>query len=287
MPKYHIQHQTQYTYNQTVWLGAHILRLRPRCDGWQSLHEFNLQVSPIPQGQSEIIDLDGNNTIQIWFDRPVESLMIHTSSVVETHIQNPFNYIIDSWGSQLIIDYPASLSGQLQPYLKPYGLVGDAIVGEIARDILSQTDNNLLSFLYALNNSIYQHCEHLVRHTGEPWLPSRTWQNKQGSCRDFVVLFMDVCRAVGLATRFVSGYQEGDTEQDGRDLHAWVEVYIPGGGWRGYDPTLGLAVCDSHIALAASALPKYCAPVVGHATAVERGKPVGSELMAQIILVKD
>ncbi|MDV3000869.1 MAG: hypothetical protein N5P05_002475 [Chroococcopsis gigantea SAG 12.99] len=284
MPEYHIQHQTQYTYNQPVWLGAHLLRLRPRSDGWQTLQKFNLQVSPPPGGQSEIIDLDGNNALQIWFDKPIEQLMLHTSSIVETHIENPFNYIIDPWGAQLVIDYPDSLAGQLQPYLKPYGLAGDGIVTEIARDMLSQTDNNLLSFLSALNNSIYQHCQYVVRDTGEPWLPGRTWRDKQGSCRDFVVLFMDVCRTVGLATRFVSGYQEGDVDQDGRDLHAWVEVYIPGGGWRGYDPTLGLAVCDRHIALAASAIPKYCAPIVGNTTGLEKGKPIKSNLMAQIII---
>lgn len=74
---------------------------------------------------------------------------------------------------------------------------------------------------------------------------------------------MDACRAVGLGARFVSGYQEGDPEQERRDLHAWAEVYLPGGGWRGYDPTHGLAVADRHVALAAGMRPALAAPITG------------------------
>ena len=74
---------------------------------------------------------------------------------------------------------------------------------------------------------------------------------------------MEVCRTVGLAARFVSGYQEGDPDSSDRDLHAWVEIYLPGAGWRGYDPTLGLAVSDRHITVAASAIPQYAAPIQG------------------------
>nr|WP_245817704.1 transglutaminase family protein [Hydrococcus rivularis] len=80
---------------------------------------------------------------------------------------------------------------------------------------------------------------------------------------------MEVGRAIGLAARFVSGYQEGDLDKEERDLHAWVEVYLPGAGWRGYDPTHGLAVGDRHIALVASALPAYASPIVGATTPVK------------------
>jgi transglutaminase-like putative cysteine protease len=77
------------------------------------------------------------------------------------------------------------------------------------------------------------------------------------------VLFVEACRAIGLAARFVSGYQEGDTDSTDRHLHAWAEVYVPGGGWRGYDPTQGLAVADRHITLVASPLSRYAAPISG------------------------
>jgi transglutaminase-like putative cysteine protease len=80
---------------------------------------------------------------------------------------------------------------------------------------------------------------------------------------------MEVCRAVGLAARFVSGYQEGDSDAEQLDLHAWAEVYLPGGGWRGYDPIQGLVVADRHVALVASTLPRYTAPVVGNFAPVQ------------------
>ena len=93
---------------------------------------------------------------------------------------------------------------------------------------------------------------------------------------------MEVVRAVGIAARFVSGYQEGDADMSGRDLHAWVEVYLPGAGWRGYDPTLGLVVSDRHIPLAASAIPEYAAPISGASVPVEYGQKIASTLNAQI-----
>ena len=157
---------------------------------------------------------------------------------------------------------------------------------ELAQEIAIATQGNTLNFLFTLNQRIYQDCEYTIRHVGEPFPAGVTWRNKIGSCRDYAVLFMEVCRAVGIAARFVSGYQEGDEEQQSRDLHAWVEVYLPGAGWRGYDPTLGLVVSDCHIPLAASAIPKYAAAVEGTVTPVEMGAKVTSELQAQISLTK-
>ncbi|WP_227498706.1 transglutaminase family protein [Synechococcus sp. PCC 7336] len=152
---------------------------------------------------------------------------------------------------------------QLQAYLQPYSPMPDASVLELARDLVHEAREDVLSFLASINQKIYANCDYITRETGQPWPAGLTWKKKQGSCRDFAVLFMDICRAAGLATRFISGYQEGDLDLDDGDLHAWVEVYLPGAGWRGYDPTHGLAVCDRHIAVAASALPKYTAPVSG------------------------
>ena len=105
-----------------------------------------------------------------------------------------------------------------------------------------------------------------------------------GSCRDYAVLFMEVCRAMGIPARFVSGYQEGDTEQESRDLHAWAEVYLPGAGWRGYDPTLGLVVSDRHIPLAASAIPSYASAIEGLVTPIKPEIKVNSQLQTQIMI---
>ena len=93
---------------------------------------------------------------------------------------------------------------------------------------------------------------------------------------------MAVCRAVGLAARFVSGYQEGDLAQASHDLHAWAEVYVPGGGWRGFDPTLGLAVSDRHVAISAAVDPQQAAPVSG---TLQPAQQVETNLETQIKLV--
>ena len=237
---------------------------------------------PIPQGTSNFVDLDGNNLTKIWFNTPTQQLSIQTISKVETSCTNPFNYLLEPWALTIPFDYPSSLKQQLEPYLCPNGFIADSRLLELAQEIAIAAQNNTLDFLFALNQRIYKECSYGIRNIGEPFPAGVTWRNKQGSCRDYAVLFMEVCRAMGIAARFVSGYQEGDESQQSRDLHAWVEVYLPGAGWRGYDPTLGLVISDRHIALAASAIPKYAATVEGTVTPVEMGAKVTSEMRSQI-----
>ena len=279
---YQISHQTIYSFSQPVILKPHLLRLRPRCDRFNHLQSFSLSVLPLCQGSSDFVDLDGNNLIKLWFNQATSKLSIQTSAKVETSCTNPFAYLLEPWATSLQFDYPSSLLKQLEPYLQPYGFVTDSSALELAQEIVMSTQGNTLNFLFELNQRIYQDCKYTIRDTGQPFPPGVTWRTKQGSCRDYAVLFMDVCRAVGIAARFVSGYQEGDAQQQSRDLHAWVEVYLPGAGWRGYDPTLGLIVSDRHIPLAASAIPKYAAAVEGTVTPVEADAKVTSNLQAQI-----
>lgn len=239
---------------------------------------------PFAQGSSDFIDLDGNNLTKLWFDLPTDKLSIQINSSVVTSCTNPFAYLLESWATTIPFDYPHSLLTQLEPYLRPHGWAIDAAAVELAQEIAIASQNNTLDFLFTLNQRIYQDCNYGIRDTGEPFPPGITWRGKKGSCRDYAVLFMEVCRALGIAARFVSGYQEGDSEQQSRDLHAWVEVYLPGAGWRGYDPTLGLIVSDRHIPLAASAIPQYAAAVEGAVTPVEIGAKVTSKLRSQISL---
>lgn len=239
---------------------------------------------PSTQGSSDFVDLDGNNLTKLWFELPTNKLSIQTNSSVATSCTNPFAYLLESWATTIPFDYPQSLFTQLKPYFSPYGWAIDATAVELAQEIAIASKNNTLDFLFALNQRIYQDCNYTTRDTGAPFPPGITWRGKQGSCRDYAVLFMEVCRAMGIGARFVSGYQEGDSEQQSRDLHAWLEVYLPGAGWRGYDPTLGLIVSDRHIPLAASAIPKYAAAVEGLVTPVEPGAKITSELRSQISL---
>ncbi len=265
--RYRIHHAIHYTYSQPVELGPHTLRLRPRCDGSQVLHDFQLQVSPPPLGLADIFDLEGNTVIQSWFNRDlVESLQVKATSVVETLRSNPFHFLLEPWALSLPFDYPASTLAQVRPYLSDQRLGGerlDPAIWELAQGLLYKNHGNTLDFLGDLNQTVYNHCFYQPRETGDPMPPGMTWRRKTGSCRDLSVLFMEVCRVVGLAVRFVSGYEAGDPKQPEKYLHAWVEVFLPGAGWRGYDPTQGLVTADRHIPLAASAFPQNTAPMPG------------------------
>lgn len=258
--------------------------MRPRCDRFTQLHQFSLAVLPTPQGVSDYIDLDGNNLTKLWFSQPARQLSIQTTAKVETSCDNPFTYMLEPWAIYLPFDYPTSFLSQLKPYLQPFGVAIDSLAMELAQELLLASNRNTLDFLFILNQKIYQDCEYIIRHTGEPFPPGVTWRKQEGSCRDYAVLFMEICRAMGIAARFVSGYQEGDAEQQSRDLHAWIEVYLPGAGWRGYDPTLGLVVSDRHIPLAASAIPNYASPVEGAVIPVQYGEKIVSDLQAQIAI---
>lgn len=264
--RYSIKHTSIYYYNQLILLTPHLLRLQPRSDAWQKLESFQLNVDPKPEGISHFTDLDGNYLIQLWFTQPTEELVIKTESTVETYKDNPFDYLVEPWAQKIPLDYPTSLKTQLTPYLEFCQGFVDPIVLKLAQEISVQVDGDIGAFLSTLNQQIYQHCRYLHRETGDPLPPGVTWGSQEGTCRDFAVLFMEACRTMGLASRFVSGYQEGDREQDSRDLHAWAEVYLPGAGWRGYDPTHGLLVSDRHIALAASSIYSYAAPIFGSFT---------------------
>jgi transglutaminase-like putative cysteine protease len=279
--RYRIQHLTRYTYQQPVVLRHHALRLRPRSDSAQQVKQFHLDVSPTPLRQAAISELEGNDTLGVWFSpTPTPELMIKSTAEVETLRQNPFDFLTEPWAVSFPIEYPTSVAALVHPYLHhPLYPVAAPSVVELVHDLAYQVDGNVGFFLTQLTQRIYETCQYTVRPTGLPFPPGITWIKKLGSCRDFAVLFMEACRVVGLAARFVSGYEEGDSTIQERDLHAWAEVYIPGGGWRGFDPTHGLAVADRHVALVASAFPPLAAPVSG---STQEGSRIESSLTTEV-----
>ena len=254
-------HSINYSYSKPVFLEPHTVRLRPRCDSWQHLLDFDLQVYPLPAGISECIQLDGTSASLLWFEGLHEALSIKTHFRVETRFTNPFDYILDSAAQVLPMVYEDEVLPSLNPYIS--NLAAAPEVEAFAEGIGRETGWDTGSFLGTLSRRLMETMEQMVRPEGDPQLPSVTLSKRQGACRDLTVLFLEVCKAVGLAGRFVSGYYGGETEQAVRHLHAWPEVYLPGIGWRGYDPMFGLAVADQHIAVAAASTSSLAAPTSG------------------------
>jgi transglutaminase-like putative cysteine protease len=238
------------------------VRLRPRSDCWQKLHQFKMEFDPSPKGISDSVDLDGNSTSFLWFSENCPALTINTTSWVETLRDNPFDYVL---GDNSFFELPAQLSDYLQISLGPYlhrSHPSDR-VDAFARGIAEQVNLNTVNFLSTLCTHIHEKVERTLRETGDPLLPEELLEQNKGACRDLTVLFMDTCRSMGLPTRFTSGYFYGDESFFDRQLHAWAEVYLPGGGWRGYDPSIGLAVADHHVAVASAPIPLLTAPTAG------------------------
>ena len=258
-----IDHNTTYSYGKKVVLAPHTVRLCPRNDGGQIPHMFSLKTDPPEAGRSVNSDLDGNTTVTLWFAGESERLVIDTHCVVETLRDNPFDFIVSDLR---FLDLPTQYPREQKSSLRPYTTVSRKTalaVSELRETILSQTRGKTMDFILTLCGYIHKNFPHVARDYGAPWPPERTLMEKKGSCRDLVELFASVCRSAGLACRHVSGYALSERRETGNELHAWAEVYIPGGGWRGYDPSSGLAVSDRHVAVASGPTHGLTAPVSG------------------------
>lgn len=261
---FNIDHKIEYEYDRPVFLEPHVLHLRPRCDGWQEVSNFRVAIEPDPSGLSESYDAEGNSTMFAWFDEITSRLSIDVEITASTKRLNAFDYLLRDSGIRVPISYEEWELELLAPYLKLSGTVdAEEIIEPLARQLAKEAGNETLAFLNRLNTWINGSFEKVIREEGPPNPSHVTLKELRGSCRDLACLFMDVSRVVGIASRFVSGYHTGDPDNDSKYLHAWAEVYIPGGGWRGYDPSLGLATCDSHLAVSHGAAAGNAAVVSG------------------------
>ena len=247
----------------------------------QQVNSFTLAIDPEPVGRHHFLDHEGNGATCLWFENQVKSLQLSTSFEVRTVCDNPFTYLVtDDSFFQLPVRYADQEAATLAPYVASDGQ--NNRVDDFAGKVVDETNGETISFLSRLCSTIYENFTVEIRHKGFPHPPDVTIRNKRGACRDLAVLYVAACRSVGLAARFVSGYQEGDENMEHPHLHAWAEVYIPGGGWRGYDPTHGLAVADRHIVLAASHTPSGASPVQG----TFRGTNITAEMDYQVSIAK-
>ena len=258
-----IDHSTTYTYGKKIVLAPHTVRLHPKNDCAQKILAFSLETEPAEVGRSVNSDLDGNTSVTLWFAGESERLTIHTKCLVETLKTNPFDFIIsDHRFLNLPMRYPGEQTDSLLPYTSVSEETARA-VSALREFILEETQGKTLDFLLTLCGHIRRFFPHVIREDGDPWPAAKTLSEKKGSCRDLVELFVSVCRSAGLACRYVSGYAFNEKKESQDELHAWAEVYLPGAGWRGYDPSSGLAVSDCHVAVAAGANHKLIAPVEG------------------------
>ena len=257
-----VKHETFFVYSQPVWLQPHIFRLSPRFDGALRLIERQFRVEPEPVQLSPTLDAEGNGVMHAWFSGTTDHLTVFSSFEVETLRENPYDYLLSRGADQLPVRYDEGPSSILAGYrVRQYD---DAAVPAFARELAEGVGSRTLDFLSALNRRIDETCPRIVREEGSPYPPEQTLALQTGSCRDVAVLFVEACRAVGLAARFVSGYQSGGMDdQAPRYMHAWAEVFLPGGGWRGYDPTHGVATADHHVPVAASRESPDATPVQG------------------------
>jgi transglutaminase-like putative cysteine protease len=269
--RFTIRHQTHYRYSSPVVLSPHRLRFHPRDDGAQQVIEHQLNISPTPLGRNDHLDLEGNRVTQIWFEEVTDHLNIEVNMQIETFRSNAFDFILAPEAAVLPIDHEHDLICA-RAYLER--IEPDDAVTAFAAELSLAVDRDTLSFLDRLNRQIFAEFTQAHRHEGAPQSPAITLQSRQGACRDLAVLFVDCCRAEGIAARFASGYQKGNLLSERRDLHAWPEVYLPGAGWRGFDPTHGEAVADTHVTIAAAAHSRDTMPVSG----VFSGKGVSSTL---------
>jgi len=259
--RFAIEHHTEYRYSHPVFLEPLTLRLRPRCEVTQTLHTYVVDVDPKPTGISHCLDLDGNNTTTVWFDGLHARLAIDVSAVVQTHRNDPFDFMItDTAALGLPLVYDQRLRPALNHYLERSQ--PDDAVRAFSVAIQADAGHDSIRFLVLLAERIRGTFQYSVREHGDPWTPRETLERKYGACRDFAMLYLDACRCAGIAARFVSGYCYVDVTSE-HHLHAWVEAYLPGAGWRGFDPSEGMAVADRHIALASGRGAEDASPVSG------------------------
>lgn len=256
----HVRHESEYTYDFPVALGPQTLYLYPRAYPYQRLLNYELTIDPKPSRIVRNIDVEGNVQQLVYFDHPTRHLRVTAEMTLQSDEFNSFDFVLFPFDTQQVpFHYPKSVEDLLQPYLEQVG--ASAKVRHWAEQIAVGAAWQTTAFLMALNQTIREFT-YEVRELGAPFPPEQTLTLCQGSCRDYTTLFIAACRSMGIAARFVSGYLLGNPQQE-HQLHAWAEVYLPGAGWRGFDPTEGSVVVNRHIFLTSTAKPELAAPISG------------------------
>ncbi|MGR8933572.1 MAG: transglutaminase family protein [Gammaproteobacteria bacterium] len=267
-----IGHKTEYKFDRPVSLFPHIFRLRPAVHCRTPIKGYSLRILPEKHFLNWQQDPFGNFLARVVFPDKTRSLSIEVEVIADMTVINPFDFFVEEYAKKYPFEYDDQLTKELAPYLE----LSDT--GPLFRRWLEGVDRsacNIVDFLVDLNRRICAHVQYNIRMDPGIQSAEETLGKRSGSCRDSAWLLIQLLRHLGLAARFVSGYLvqltadvkalDGPSgpECDFTDLHAWAEVYVPGAGWIGLDPTSGLFAGEGHIPLACTPDPISAAPVSG------------------------
>lgn len=273
-----IEHSIFHYYSRPIALGEQHIRLRPRADTRQQVLRFELDIRPPPSFLTNHTDSENNPMTTAWFEGNHQSLQLAARLKVQTSESNPFDFILTEPAmSHLPVAYQEPDRSLLGMYLILQQETS-AKLQDFLKPVLVEAKYETIPFLDRLTMHIFSSLKRENRKHGNPRTPEETLQKGKGACRDYAWLYIVACRSLGLAARFVSGYHVPFSSRGKAELHSWAEVFLPGTGWIGFDPSLGLAVSNRHIALAASYDPARTAPSSG----MFWGKDVKSRLEASI-----
>jgi len=279
-----LEHRTTYDFARPVAVGPHVVRLRPAPHCRTPIEAYSLKVEPAGHFVNWQQDPFGNWLARLVFPDKVATLDITVGLVADLMVINPFDFFIEEYAERFPFDYEPELAADLAPYLRPVDDATEAAAWRERLPALPAEGVPMVQFLAGLNTAVHQDVEYSVRMEPGVQTPDETLRVGIGSCRDSAWLLVGLLRQYGLAARFVSGYLvqlapdefatqglDGPTgpAADFTDLHAWTEVYVPGAGWVGMDPTSALFAGEGHIPLSATPHPSSAAPITGATEPVE------------------
>jgi uncharacterized protein (DUF2126 family) len=263
-----LTHRTHYRFHQLVSLGPHLVRLRPAPHCRTPISSYSLQLAPNPHFINWQQDPFGNFVARVLKPGQTQEFSATVGLVADMTPINVFDFFIEPDAAEWPFAYSSSLAEDLRPYLTT--LPAEPVLQNYLSTIPSSTKTTI-DFICDLNRQLSTDINYRTRMEAGVQTPEHTLATRSGSCRDSAWLLVQMLRRKGLAARFVSGYliqlrpddAPPDARDDFADLHAWAEVYIPGAGWIGLDPTSGLLAGEGHIPLAATPSPASAAPIEG------------------------
>jgi uncharacterized protein (DUF2126 family)/transglutaminase-like putative cysteine protease len=267
-----LNHVTHYRYDRLVNLSPQVVRLRPAPHSRTRILSYSMKVEPVMHFINWQQDAFSNHLARLVFPERTREFKVTIDLVAEMAVYNPFDFFLEPHAETYPFQYDEASAHDLAPYLVKSELTPafKAFVDSIDRKEVRTID-----FLVGLNQRLQNDIRYTIRMEPGVQTPEETLTKKSGSCRDTGWLLVQALRHMGLAARFVSGYLiqlkadvaaldgPSGTEVDFTDLHAWCEVYLPGAGWIGLDPTSGLLAGEGHIPVACTPEPSGAAPISG------------------------